>query len=80
MPDSCANALAPTTALLGCTGYPVMVDTSLLAGTICVASMPGATPIVKLANAAALVGTTVYVIGFIASWWLPEPKAEDLPE
>jgi MFS family permease len=48
--------------------------------TSIVASMPGATPPVKLAYAAALVGTTAYVIGFIASWWLPEPTREDLPE
>jgi hypothetical protein len=34
----------------------------------------------KLAYAAALVGTSVYVIGFIASFWLPEPKREELPE
>jgi MFS family permease len=45
-----------------------------------VASMPGATPPVRLAYAAALVGTTAYVIGFIASFWLPEPKQEQLPE
>ena len=42
--------------------------------------MPGATPPIKLAHAAALVGTSAYVIGFIASWGLPEPKQEDLPE
>ena len=35
---------------------------------------------IKLAYAAALVGTTAYVIGFIASFWLPEPKREELPE
>ena len=58
-----------------------MIGTSAaLVTTNLVASMPGATPAIKLAYAAALVGTTVYVIGFIASWWLPEPKAEDLPE
>jgi hypothetical protein len=58
-----------------------MIGTSAaLITTTLVASMPGATPIVKLANAAALVGTTVYVLAFVASWWLPEPKAEDLPE
>ena len=34
MPDSCAKALAPTIALFGCTGKPVMPETSLLAGTI----------------------------------------------
>jgi hypothetical protein len=29
---------------------------------------------------AAVVGTAVYVVGFVASFWLPEPKREDLPE
>jgi MFS family permease len=43
-------------------------------------TMPGATPSVKLAYAAALVGTAVYVIGVIASFWLPEPAREELPE
>ena len=58
-----------------------MIGTSAaLITTSLVASMPGPTPVAKLAYAGALVGTTVYVIGFIASWWLPEPKAEDLPE
>jgi len=45
-----------------------------------VASMPGATPPIKLAHAAAIVGTGAYVIGFLASFWLPEPKREELPE
>ena len=58
-----------------------MIGTSAaLVTTNLVASMPAGTPPVRLAYAAALVGSTVYVIGFIASWWLPEPKAEDLPE
>jgi MFS family permease len=58
-----------------------MIGTSAaLVTTNLVASMPGATAPIKLAYAAALVGTTVYVIGFIASWWLPEPTKEDLPE
>ena len=39
MPDSCANALAPTIALFGCTGKPVIDETSFEAGTICVVSM-----------------------------------------
>jgi len=34
----------------------------------------------KLAYVSAGVGFTVYLVGFIASFWLPEPKAEDLPE
>ena len=44
------------------------------------AVMPGATPFTKLAYAAAAVGFSVYALGFIASFWLPEPKAGDLPE
>jgi MFS family permease len=51
-----------------------------LVTTNLVASMPGATPPIKLAHAAALVGTVAYVIGVIASCWLPEPKQEQLPE
>lgn len=42
--------------------------------------MPGAELPIRLAYACALVGTTVYVIGFIAGFWLPEPKKEELPE
>jgi hypothetical protein len=42
--------------------------------------MPGATPPTRLAYAAALVGFGVYLSGFIASWFLPEPKGEALPE
>jgi len=58
-----------------------MIGTSAaLVTTNLVASMPGASPSIKLAYAAALVGTTAYVIGFIASFWLPEPGKEDLPE
>lgn len=42
--------------------------------------MPGGSPAVRLAYAAATVGLTVYLVGFIASFWLPEPKSEKLPE
>ncbi len=48
--------------------------------TSLVPSMPGTAVPIKLAYAAALVGTTAYVIGFIASFWLPEPKEADLSE
>jgi nitrate/nitrite transporter NarK len=41
---------------------------------------PGATPQIRLAYAAAIVGLGVYLGGFIASWWLPEPKGAALPE
>jgi MFS family permease len=58
-----------------------MIGTSAaLLTTNIVASMPGATPPMKLAHAAAVVGTVAYVIGFIASFWLPEPTQQDLPE
>jgi predicted MFS family arabinose efflux permease len=42
--------------------------------------MPGATAPTKLAYASALVGTTAYVLGLVASFWLPEPKREELPD
>ena len=42
--------------------------------------MPGAAPGVKLAYAAATVGAAVYIVGVIASFWLPEPESEKLPE
>ena len=42
--------------------------------------VPGATPPLKLAVAAAIVGTFVYAAGLICSFFLPEPKGEDLPE
>jgi len=45
-----------------------------------VASMPGGNPATQLAYAAAVVGGTVYVISFTASFWLPEPKAGALIE
>jgi len=34
----------------------------------------------KVALVAAGVGFAVYVVGFIASFWLPEPRQEELPE
>lgn len=58
-----------------------MIGTSAaLITTTLVPSMPGASPSIKLAYAAALVGSSAYVIGVIASFWLPEPTKEELPE
>ncbi|MCM3879272.1 MAG: MFS transporter [Vicinamibacterales bacterium] len=34
----------------------------------------------KIAMVAAAVGFSVYLVGFIASFWLPEPSAETLPD
>ena len=42
--------------------------------------MPGATPSRQLAHAAAVVAFAVYAIGFVASFFLPEPAREELPE
>jgi MFS family permease len=46
--------------------------------TSLVANMPGASVPLKLAFAAAIVGTGACVIGFIASFRLPEPEKADL--
>ena len=45
-----------------------------------VSSMPGASLPVRLAYASALVGTAAYVIGVVASFWLPEPTQAALPD
>jgi MFS family permease len=42
--------------------------------------VPGPTPPLRLAVAAAIVGTSVYAAGLMCSFFLPEPKGEDLPE
>lgn len=54
--------------------FAAMVTTTLANYT------PGDTPALKLAFAAGIVGTSVYAIGLIASFWLPEPEQEGLPE
>jgi hypothetical protein len=48
--------------------------------TSLVPSMPGASVPLKLAMACAVVGTSFYVIGFVASFWLPEPQQAELPD
>jgi MFS family permease len=42
--------------------------------------MPGATPPLRLAYAATIVVTFVYAAGLVCSFFLPEPKGEELPE
>jgi hypothetical protein len=51
-----------------------------LVTTSLVTSMPGTTVPIRLAYAAAIVGTTAYILGVVASKWLPEPKSEALPD
>jgi hypothetical protein len=45
-----------------------------------VTAMPGGSVPIRLAYASAVVGTAAYVIGVVASRWLPEPKQEALPD
>jgi len=61
-------------------GGRMLGTSAALITTQLVPYMPGGALPTRLAYACALVGTTVYVIGFAASFWLPEPKREDLPE
>jgi MFS family permease len=42
--------------------------------------MPGVTPQTKLAYACAVSVSIAYGIGFLLSWWLPEPKSAKLPD
>ena len=42
--------------------------------------MPGTLPATKLAYGAAGVALLTYAVGLLASFWLPEPKQEKLPE
>ncbi len=60
-----------------------MIGTSFAAVTTVLSTMafiPGETPPAKLAFAAACVGLFVYAAGFVASFWLPEPKKQELPD
>ncbi len=42
--------------------------------------MLGNTPTEKLAYTAAAIGTTVFALNLLLSFWLPEPKSEELPD
>jgi len=42
--------------------------------------MPGGTSFTKLAYSAAAVALLVYAVGFLSSFWLPEPLEDKLPE
>jgi hypothetical protein len=48
--------------------------------TTLAASMPGPSATHRMAYAAASVALLCYVVGFTASFFLPEPKLEELPE
>jgi MFS family permease len=42
--------------------------------------MPGISPSIRLAYAATIVGVLVYAVGIAASFWMPEPSEQELPE
>jgi nitrate/nitrite transporter NarK len=54
-------------------GRMIGTSAALLTTTLAV-SMPGATPYERMGYAAAIVALLVYAVGFIASFWLPQPK------
>lgn len=57
-----------------------MIGTSAALATTSLANViGGGSPSIRLAYAAGVVATLAYVIGIIASSWLPEPSGEDLP-
>jgi predicted MFS family arabinose efflux permease len=58
-----------------------MIGTSAALLTTTLANvMPGASPAQQLAYAATCVAVLTYGMGFLASFWLPEPKQQSLPE
>lgn len=61
-------------------GGRMLGTTAALVTTNLANMLGGATASIRLAYASAIVGTVVYVIGFASSFWLPEPKSEDLPD
>jgi len=60
-------------------GRMIGTSAALLTTQLAIA-MPGATPFSKLAYAASAVALLVYAVGFLSSFWLPEPREDKLPE
>ena len=61
-------------------GGRMLGTTAALVTTNLANILGGTSPSARLAYASAIVGTLVYVIGFLSSFRLPEPKSEDLPD
>ena len=57
-----------------------LIGTSFAYVTTTLASSLSGAPHVQLAAAATIVAVLVYAGGVLASFWLPEPKGEALPE
>ena len=61
-------------------GGRMLGTSAALVVTSMVTFMPGGTAARQLAYAAGIVGTLAFLIGFVASFWLPEPSLEITPE
>jgi hypothetical protein len=61
-------------------GGRMLGTSAAFAATTLASVAPGASPSQKLATACAIVAVTVYAVGLAASFFLPEPKGEELPE
>ncbi len=61
-------------------GGRMLGTSAALITTTIVIYMPGGTATRQLAYAAGIVGFLAYVTGFIASFWLPEPRQDVIPD
>ena len=61
-------------------GGRMLGTSAALLVTSLVAFMPGGSPTRQLAYAAGIVGTLAFLIGFVASFWLPEPSLDATPD